>query len=275
MTAQEKISMKNLRVIELSPLPLYTQVREILRERILDGSYQPHAQLPAESEIGSMFGVSRITVRQALSDLQKEGVIFKIPGKGSFVSKPKAFQTLTQLEGFGEAMSRMGHEIYNRVISHKSISASAHIAQQLRISVGTPLIEIKRIRYLNREPVSLEITYLPEAIGERLKKEDLASRDIFLILENDYGIALGHADLQIEAMVADDTLAQSLQVEPGTALLRLERLTHTAAGAPLDFEYLFFRGDVFQYRLQIARRSHGEGNDQNQALNGSRALRIP
>jgi GntR family transcriptional regulator len=103
--------------------------------------------------------------------------------------------------------------------------------------------------------VSLEITYLPEAIGERLQNEDLASRDIFLILENDYGIALGHADLQIDAMLADDSLARALQVEPGTALLRLERLTHTAAGMPLDFEHLYFRGDAFQYRLQIARRS--------------------
>lgn len=247
--------MKDFRAIELSPVPLYTQVREILRERILDGSYAPHAQLPAESEMSSIFGVSRITVRQALSDLQKEGVIFKIPGKGTFVSKPKAFQQLTQLEGFGEAMSRMGYEIYNRVVSHRTVPASTSIAQQLRLNDGTPVVEIKRIRHLNREPVSLEITYLPAAIGERLRNEDLASRDIFLILENDYGIALGHADLQIDATLADDTLAPALQVEKGTALLRLERLTHTAAGAPLDFEYLYFRGDTFQYRLQIARGS--------------------
>ena len=109
------------------------------------------------------------------------------------------------------------------------------------------------LRHLAR--IALEITYLPEAIGERLRKEDLASRDIFLILENDYGIALGRADLQIDAMLSDAGLARALRIEEGTALLRMERLTHTAEGAPLDFEYLYFRGDAFQYRLQIARHA--------------------
>jgi GntR family transcriptional regulator len=246
--------MKNFRTVELSPVPLYTQVKENLRERILDGSYPAHARLPAESELSTIFGVSRITVRQALSDLQKEGVIFKIPGKGTFVAKPKAFQQLTQLEGFGEAMSRMGYEIYNQVTSHKIIAAPPHVAQQLKLPPGSEVTEIKRVRHLNREPVSLEVTYLPPDIGERLLREDLASRDIFLILENDYGIALGRADLQVDAILADETLAHALRVEQGSAVLRIERLTHRADGAPLDFEYLYFRGDAFQYRLQINRR---------------------
>jgi len=241
--------------IDHSPVPLYAQVKERLLARILDGSYPAHAQLPAESELSNIFGVSRITVRQALNDLQKEGVIFKIPGKGTFVSKPKAFQQLTQLEGFGEAMGRMGYEIYNQVTSHKTIAAPAHVAQRLGLAAGADVAEIKRVRHLNREPVSLEVTYLPADIGERLLREELASRDIFLILENDYGIALGRADLQVDAMLADDTLAHALRVEQGSAVLRIERLTHRADGAPLDFEYLYFRGDAFQYRLQINRRS--------------------
>jgi GntR family transcriptional regulator len=205
--------------------------------------------------LSTIFGVSRITVRQALSDLQKEGVIFKIPGKGTFVAKPKAFQQLTQLEGFGEAMSRMGYEIYNQVTSHKVIAAPPHVAHQLKLPTGADVTEIKRVRHLNREPVSLEVTYLPPDIGERLQREDLATRDIFLILENDYGIALGRADLQVDAILADETLAHALRVEQGSAVLRIERLTHRADGTPLDFEYLYFRGDAFQYRLQINRRS--------------------
>jgi GntR family transcriptional regulator len=122
------------------------------------------------------------------------------------------------------------------------------------VAEGTPVGEIRRVRHLNRAPVSLEITYLPEPLGERLRAADLARRDIFLILENDYGIALGHADVRIDAILSDAPTAVALQVEQGSALLRMERLTHTAAGQPLDFEYLYFRGDAFQYRLQIARR---------------------
>ncbi|KAF1045185.1 GntR family transcriptional regulator [Xylophilus sp.] len=238
---------------EPSALPLHAQVRERLRERILDGTYVPHAQLPSESELGALFSASRITVRQALSDLQRENLIFKIPGKGTFVSKPKAFQQLSQLEGFAEALNRMGYEVRNRVMSHKTVPASARVARKLGVAVGEPVAQIKRVRCINRAPVSYEVTYLPHAIGERLRQEDLAGRDIFLILENDYGIPLGHADLQIDATLADDALSHALDIEEGTALLRIERLTHTAAGAPLDFEDLYFRGDAFQYRLRIAR----------------------
>ena len=241
--------------LPLSPLPLYAQVKESLRERILDGTYPPHAQLPAESDIGSRFGVSRITVRQALNDLQKEGIIFKVPGKGTFVSKPKAFQELTQLEGFAEAMSRRGYEIYNRVAGIDSVAAAPQVAQQLGLAAGAPVTEIRRIRLLNREPVSLEVTYVDPELGERLRHEDLAVRDIFLILENDFGIALGKADLRIDAILADHALSAALQIDEGMPVLRIERLTHTAGGKPIDFEYLYFRGDAFQYRLQIARRS--------------------
>ena len=245
----------NSRPLALSPVPLYTQVKESLRERILDGTYSPHAQLPPESEIGSIFDVSRITVRQALNDLQKEGLIFKVPGKGTFVSKPKACQELTQLEGFAEAMSRQGHEIYNRVTGIRVLAATPKLAQQLQVAEGTPLAEIRRIRLLNREPVSLELTYVAEALGDRLRREDLATRDIFLILENDYGIALGHATLTVDAVAADLELASALRIGAGMPVLRIERLTHTAEGRPLDFEYLYFRGDAFQYRLQLARRT--------------------
>lgn len=257
MTGRNEASLMKSVAAQALPPSLYSQVRETLRERMRDGTYPPDAQLPAESELSAQFGVSRITVRQALSDLQKDGLIIKVAGKGSFVSRPKASQPLARLEGFSEAMSRQGYTIHNKVISFKSVPASALVAQQLGLGEDAPVIEIKRIRYLDREPVSLEITYLPQEPGARLADEDLAGRDIFLILEHDYGIPLGHADLQIGAVVADEALAMALQVMEGTALLKLQRLTHTAEGRPLDFEHLYFRGDAFQYQLRVARGSTG------------------
>lgn len=238
-----------------SPVPLHAQLRERLRERILDGSYAVHSQLPPESALGALFGVSRITVRQALGDLHKEGLIFKVPGKGTFVAKPKAFQQLSQLEGFAQAMARLGHSIRNVVTSHLAVPANAAVAQQLNLATGAQVSEIRRIRCLNGDPLSVEVTYLPLHVGERLRSADLAQRDIFLILENDYGIALGHADLRIDAVAADAQLASALRVAEGSAILRIERLTHSIGAdgqaAPLDFEYLYFRGDAFQYRLRI------------------------
>lgn len=246
--------MSSFDVIATSPVPLYVQIKDRLRERITDGTYADHARLPSESELGALFGVSRITVRQALSDLQREGVIFRIAGKGSFVARKKAHQELTRLEGFAEAMARQGHTIHNRVVGHRSLVASTEVAERLRLDSGTTISEIRRVRHLDGEPVSLEITYLPEPLGERLRHEDLAGRDLFVIFENDFGIALGHADLQIGAMLADAALAEALQVPEGSALLRIERLTFDAQGRPFDFEYLYFRSETFQYHLRISRR---------------------
>ena len=240
-------------VISMSPVPLYTQIKEILRERILNGTYQAHEQMPSESDLIKAFGVSRITVRQALGDLQKEGLVFKIHGKGTYVSKPKAFQSLAKLQGFGEAMASMGYETLSRVISHKELLEDKVIALKLDVAEGEVVAEIRRVRYLNRSPISLDVTYVPKSVGERLAKEDLAHRDIFLILENDYGYSLGQAELQIEAVLADDILARLLQVEEGAPILRIERLTFTADNRPLDYEYLYYRGDAFQYRLRIER----------------------
>lgn len=236
-----------------SPAPLHAQIREALRERILDGSLRAHDRLPSEHELMEEFGVSRITVRRALGDLEGERVIFRLAGKGSFVSKPTPVQSLARLEGFAEAMGAQGFEIVNRVLSVKRIGADAEVAGRLELPEGAPVTELRRVRLLNRAPVSLDVTWVPAAIGDRLAREDLATRDVFLILENDYGIALGHADLQLDATVADATLARHLRVPRGAPVLHVERLTHTAAGKPLDFEHLYYRGDGFKHRLRIDR----------------------
>jgi len=237
-------------------LPLYIRIRDVLRAGILDGSHPPHSQMPSESELQDRFGVSRITIRQALGHLEREGLIFKKHGKGSFVSQPKAFQNVTALEGFAEAMSRMGHEIANHVVSFDFVPARAEVARRLEVDEGTRVTEIHRVRLLNRAPVSYEITFLPEALGRKLRRADLVARDIFLILENDCAVPLGAADLAIDAVLADQALANALGLAEGAPLLRIERLTHDSAGRPVDFEFLYFRSDTFQYRLRVDRQ-HG------------------
>ena len=146
--------MPKTNLVPLSPQPLYEQIKDTLRGRILDGTYAPHSQMPSEHELCALFGVSRITVRQALGDLQKEGLLFKLHGKGTFVSKPKAFQNVTSLQGFGEAMSSMGYEIVNQLRSFRIVEASRHVATKLNLPEGAPVAEIHRVRLLNREAVS-------------------------------------------------------------------------------------------------------------------------
>lgn len=243
----------NMNVMTMSPVPLYTQIKDIIRSRILNGTYAALAQMPSEVEMMKAFRVSRITVRQALGDLQKEGLLFKIAGKGTFVAKPKAVQSLGRLQGFAEAMAPMGHETFSRVIGIIHQHADRTVANHFGISTETYVTKIQRLRYLNLQPISLDVTFVPIEIGERLAKEDLVTRDIFSILENEYGYMLGHAEVQIEAISADAAVAHLLAIEEGAPLLRIERLTRTSDGQPLDYEHLYYRGDSFQYRLTVER----------------------
>jgi GntR family transcriptional regulator len=242
----------NAKVVPMSSVPMHAQIREIIRRRVLDGTYAPHSQMPSESQMMEAFAVSRITVRQALGDLQKEGLIFKVAGKGSFVAKPKAFQSLSRLQGFGEAMTASGYETFSQVLSMRRVAAGEAVARRLRLKTGAPVFEIQRLRFLNREPISVDQSYFPLELGQRLAQEDLPTRDIFAILENDYGLHLTHADVQIEAISADEGLARQLRIAEASPLLRIERLTF-ADEQPIDFEYLYYRGDAFQYRLRIDR----------------------
>ena len=248
-----------------SPVPLYQQIKEKLRGGILDGTYAPHTRMPSESELQQMFEVSRITIRQALGDLQKEGLIFKVHGKGSFVSQPKAAQNITSLQGFAEAMSSEGHEIFNRVVSLSFVPANAEVAAKLRLAEGAPVAEIHRVRLLNRKPTSYEITFVPESLGRKLQRADLITRDIFLILENDCGVTLGGADLAIDATAADPAVALALETKKGAPLLRVERLTYDAGRQPIDFEYLYFKGGTFQYRLKVDRKRASAARGQRHA----------
>lgn len=234
--------------------PLYDQVYQALLQQIVDGTYQIHQQLPSEKELSELFNVSRITIRQALNQLQLEHLVYKIQGKGTFVSAPKTFQNISELQGFAEAMTDLGHEVFNVVKEFRFIPATPHIASKLKISVNSTVVEIKRIRLLNRKPVSFELTYLPEAIGTALQQTNLSTRDVFLAIEEDLSIALGHADLNIDATLADEELSELLQVDLHAPLLRVERLTHDHAGHPIDFEYLYFSGERFQYRLRVDRK---------------------
>ncbi len=237
-----------------APVPLYNQLKDLLRTQILEGTYTAGSRMPSESELGELFGVSRITVRQALGDLQKEGLIFKIHGKGTFVTKPKAFQNLSKLQGLSESLTQLGYEVINRVLAINAIPANERIAAQLQLPVGSVVTEIKRVRTINREPLSLEISYFPKDIGDRLQKADLTLRDIFLILENDLQINLGHAELAIDAVIANEDIAAALNTASGAPIMRIERLTHTVNGEPIDFEFLYYRGDAFQYRFRIDRQ---------------------
>jgi GntR family transcriptional regulator len=254
---QEERAGDSNSLIASSPYPLYIQLKEILKNRILEGYYKPKQQMPSENDLISSFQVSRITVRQALRELQSEGLTFSVRGKGTFVSPPRAFQDLGSLRGFGMAMRQMGYETHSKVLSLNTIRPPQHVQEKLHLPKDARVTELQRLRFLNREPISVDVSYLPAEIGERLMNEDLANQDVFAILENNFQIMLGYADLQISSTIVKESMASCLRVEEGAPVLFIERVIHTADGVPLEYEELYYRGDAFQFKVRVGRDTGG------------------
>jgi GntR family transcriptional regulator len=236
-----------------SAVPLYTQIKEAIRAKIIDGTYVAHQQLPSENDMIAAFGVSRITVRQAINDLQKEGLLFKVHGKGTFVAVPNVSQELAHLQGFGEAMHRLGHETFSDVFGLKTVKAPAGARAKLQIDDDSPVTEIRRVRYLNREPVSIDYSWVRHDVGARLTEKNLREKDLFSLLENELHQPLHSADVEIDATSATNDVAARLKVAPGSPILRIERLTYAQGEKPLVFEYLHYRPETFKYKIKVLR----------------------
>lgn len=243
--------------VNILPMPLFQQVKESIRQKILDGTYTAHQKLPSERQMIEAFSVSRITIRQALSQLQRDGLIFKINGKGTFVSAPKAQFDVSTLKGFGESAASIGQEAFSRLISIATEIPMDNVANCLQLPRGGRVTRIQRLRYLNREPLAFDITYAPTHVSDGFRHADLEQRDLFDVIENDCGIAIASAQVNLESMLCDSELAGYLNMEPGDAVLHIERTILAASGEPLLYENLFYRGNRFRFGMEIDRAHLG------------------
>lgn len=234
-------------------LPLYAVLRERLKAQILEGRLRPGERLPSESELTQAHGVSRITVRQALGDLQKEGLLVKAHGKGSFVAQPAVALDLTRLRGLAESLSGAGRTIHTQILALGQVSAPEEVARAFGLAPGESVTELQTLRYLNREPLVLSRSWMPSAYGERLSKADLAHRDVLDIYEHDLGVAVGKADVTLGAINADAQGHARLGVAPGAALVVMERRVYSRAGQLVHIEKSAYRADRFSYSLTLER----------------------
>jgi GntR family transcriptional regulator len=239
--------------LQPGPLPLYHQVQDILRRRIVHGKLRPGDQLPTEAELAAQFQISRTTVRLALDALRRDGLLYRRAGKGTFVTEPRIEQELTRLTGFVEDMLALGRQATARVVDIREVAADDVVGERLGVAAGATVVRLERVRLADGEPLSLDVTYLPLEIGRQIATEDLAVHPIFSLLEDRYGIALGFADYRIEAAIADRYVARQLGIASGDPVLLIDRTTYANGGMPLDYEHLYYRGDRVRYRVRLYR----------------------
>lgn len=237
-----------------APTTLYAKLRDGLRANILDGVLKPLDKLPSESQLATIHKVSRITVRLALGDLQNEGLIVRQQGKGAFVAPPRrATQSLDRLQGLGEALTAQGHSVHGKRLRMKRIKAPALVAKTLQLAAGDEVWHMVSLRYMNREPISVNSSYFPLPLGERVARLDLSGRDVIDVLETELGKTIAQAQLEISAMAMPVREGRWLQVNPGMPALCVRRVLCDTSEQKLQVETVIYRADVFSYKLNLAR----------------------
>lgn len=234
--------------------PLYAKVEATLASEISAGQFPPGSQLPTEDSLISRFAVSRTTVRKAIESLVARGLVEIRRGKGTFVTEPKIRQDLTELTGFVEDMVRLGRNPGARLLDKRPVAADKTVAQHLGVSLGTQVYRIERIRLADGVAMSFDETYLPLEIGEKLAGDDLEAEPIFALLEGKYELPLIEAQYQLEAVTANEHVAHALGVEPGSAIFLIERTSYTEGQKPIDYEKLYYRGDLIKFVTRLSRR---------------------
>jgi GntR family transcriptional regulator len=229
----------------VSKIPLYHQLYEILRAKIVSGDWPPGTRLPAESELQQSYQVSQITVRQALDNLVTDGLIFRERGRGTFVSQPAIETTLTRIISFTEDMHQRGYEPTSRTIFADLVAATPIIAEKLEVDTGEELAQIDRLRFADGEPLSIEQSrlvhrYCPNVLGKDYEKHSLRQT-----LLTDYGIELVRAGESIRASLASMEQAQLLSIDPGDAILAIERVSYSQVGVPVELLQIFYRSDRY------------------------------
>ena len=245
-----------------SPMPYYIQFMQVVRRRIGNGDWPVGAQLPGEPELCSIYGISRTVVRQALGELELQNLIVRRKGKGTYVAPPKVNESLAQkLTGFYRDMIERGYRVATQVLHQRVTPANDKVAEFLQIAPQALVVDIRRLRFVNEEPIQLVTSYLPYELWPRLAEIDLTQRSLYDVLENDCGVIIARGRRFIEAVAANESEARLLQIERGAPLIMLDSVSLLDDGRPVEYYHAVHRGDRSRFEVELVRVR--EGGSQN------------
>ena len=254
--------------------PLYIQIQEYLAAKIDSGELLPGDKIPSERELSEQLGVSRMTVRQALTTLVLEGRLKRVQGAGTFVAEPKIEHELNLLISFTESAFRKGIKVSSKLLEFEKIPADKTLARKLELRIAQQVYRIVRVRFGNNVPILLERSYFPYHRCPDLEKFDLENQSIYHILTEEYGIAFAKMRQALEPVAANEFEAEMLNVAVGSPLMLVERITFDIDGLPIEYAKDIYRGDRSRFISEVAfgERHLGEGQRANNEYPGEAAL---
>ena len=222
--------------------------QEDTRERVRDlmESLEVGQPIPAERQLATDLGVSRLTLRAALDELVRDGYLDRRHGSGTYVTEPKIAQPLT-LTSFSEDMRRRGMTAGSRTLELITTLAGARLAHRLGVSPETRVIRVKRLRLADSIPMAMEVLHVPEALVPGLTRADFEDHSFYELLAQRYGITIASGTQAIEPTVTSEEESEVLGVPLHTPAFLFERTTESESGRIVEFVRSIYRGD--RYRL--------------------------
>lgn len=234
-------------------VPLYHQLKVIIKKKIEKKILVPGNIIPSEKELCDTYKISRATVRQALQELKKEGLLNRVRGKGTFIAQPKLDQVLEDVYGYNKNMLHQGVKPSSVVISQKLIIPSKEIAKFLNLSTDEKVVFLERIRKADSMVLMLDKAYIPSKLCPGLESMDI-SGSLYKILIEKYNHILVRAKESLELATADKYIAKHLGISKGTAIIYKLRKSYTKDNTPIEYSKQFIVGDKCRFVIELTQK---------------------
>ena len=226
-----------------SAVPLYVQLEQILSSKITGGEWLPNQRIPSENELNRMYGLSRMTVRGVLTKLVNDGLLLRVPGKGTYVAPTKISAVSPAYRGIREQLEALGYSTTTRLVSFEREAATSVVRDRLGLARGDEVFVIVRVRSVQGEPISLHRSHVPASLAPGLDGQDVVSDQLCVILEKSYGLPMRRVREHLEAVAVSAAEAKQLDMHRGDPALLLHDLVSDGDERPFEYSTIVFRGD--------------------------------
>lgn len=230
---------------------IYIDVKNDLYKKINSGEYKAGDRLPSERTLCNLYGVSRMTARQAVTQLVNEGIVNREVGKGTFVSSKQFSQK--NVKSFTETLKEQNFDPSTNILEFSVVYNLKEISGMMELPPEAQYYKIKRLRLGNGVPIACETVYIPLHLCPGLKEQEIG-KSLYAILDQVYGYIIGSVSNDIDACISNRVMMELFQVQKPVALLKIKGVSLTVEGIKLFYEESYYRSDLYKYQVDIFKR---------------------